>query len=163
MEYYSPQPSNCYHTSWYLFIARLNMSINPPEQKATVLGKIISWFCIIFGVSAIATPAIYAAFGAQSGKFQSIYYLILGVISVALGYFGLKHKPSAFFFIALIFLPQIIAFSTPDLSYNFIGPIQIGYGFGNVPHFHFYINLLAIIICSLSAINVFKLTSHTNQ
>ncbi|MBD9481827.1 hypothetical protein IB229_02505 [Pseudomonas sp. PDM14] len=139
------------------------MNTPTPKQEKPILGILISWFCIIFGASAIATPAVYAAFGMQSGQFLSIYYLTLGIVSLALGYFGLKSKPAAFFLIVLIFLPQIIAFTTPESNYNFIGPIQIGYGFGNAQQFYLHINLLAILVCSLSAATVFKLTKQTGK
>jgi hypothetical protein len=134
-----------------------------PEQEKQTLGTLISWFCIIFGASAIAAPAVYAAFGVQSGQFMSIYYLALGIASLFLGYFGLKSKPTSFFLIVLLFLPQIIAFTTPESSYNFIGLIQIGYGFGNAPKFYLHINLLAILVCALSAATVFKLTKQVDK
>lgn len=132
-------------------------------QEKPILGTLISWFCIIFGASAIATPAVSAAFGVQSGQFLSIYYLALGIASLILGYFGLKSKPTAFFLIVLLFLPQIIAFTTPQESYNFIGPIQVGWGFGNTRQFYFHINFLAILVCALSAATVFKLTRQTDK
>ena len=139
------------------------MDTPSPEQEKPILGTLISWFCIIFGASAIATPAVYAAFGVQSGQFLSIYYLSLGIASLILGYFGLKSKPAAFFLILLLFLPQIIAFTTPQESYNFIGPIHVGWGIGNTQQFYLHINFLAILVCALSAVTVFKLTKQTDK
>lgn len=135
------------------------MGKNFYRAKNPTLGRTLSWFCIAWGLAAILSAPIAILAENDIHKFEALYFFFIGLASMAAGYFGLKSRPGAFFAMAVIFAPQIAVFVTPDFHYNLTGPVKLGLGFGWHGHLFIYINFLAIAVCLLSTVNVFRLTT----
>lgn len=127
------------------------------KRQTPAIGIAVSLFSLAQGATAILAPTVFAAFGVATAQVSAIYLLALGIASLALGWLGIKGRPTAYFFISLLCMLQSFAFRTPDSSFNLIGPISFQFSFGREPNLEFTINALAILFAACSAFALYKM------
>ncbi|MFC4862193.1 hypothetical protein ACS8MQ_13730 [Pseudomonas sp. MAHUQ-62] len=127
------------------------------QRQTPAIGIAVSLFSLIQGAMAVMAPTVFAALGVATPQSSAIYLLTLGIVSLTLGWLGLKGRPTAYFFISLLCILQSFAFRTPDSSFNFIGPISFRFSFGREPDLEFTINALAILFAACSAFALCKM------
>ena len=86
------------------------------RRNVPALGVTVAVLAIFIGVSTLMAPAIYAALGVSVPLATTVCYMIQGAASLLLGFLGIRKRPTAFFFIALLYLPQSCTFQTPSSS-----------------------------------------------
>ena len=128
------------------------------RRNVPALGVTVAVLAIFIGVSTLMAPAIYAALGVSVPLDTTAYYMIQGAASLLLGFLGTRKRPTAFFFIALLYLPQSCTFQTPEFFFNFTGPVSIAYGLGLAPGYDISVNLLALFIIGASAWTLYRLS-----
>ncbi|BAN46383.1 hypothetical protein [Metapseudomonas resinovorans] len=127
------------------------------RRKAPAVGIVVSLFSLIQGTMSVLAPALFAILGIAVSPASATYLLLLGIASLLLGYLGIKGRPTAYFFMALLCLLQSIAFRTPDAHFNFIGPVSLSFGFGREPDLEFTINVLALLFAACAALALYQM------
>ena len=133
------------------------MEEKSPKRQTPAVGIAVSLFSLIQGAMAVMAPTVFAAFGVATAQSSTIYLLVLGIASLALGWLAFIGRPTAYFLISLLCMLQSFAFRTPDSSFNLIGPISFRFSFGREPNLEFTINALAILFAACSAFALYKM------
>lgn len=83
------------------------------RRNVPALGVTVAVLAIFIGVSTLMAPAIYAALGVSVPLDTTACYMIQGAASLLLGFLGTRKRPTAFFFIALLYLPAELHIPDP--------------------------------------------------
>ena len=120
-----------------------------PVTTARALG----WFAIGNGALTAATPILFAVFASQELPANAtVWFLLLGVASTVAGVSGLRAKPWGYWLLFAAFLVQCAEYFSQGFFISFIGPLSLKAGWGWVsPPSRFNLNILAIVVCVLSA------------
>jgi len=128
-------------------------------------GKLLAWFSLINGLLTIAMPILLNFVFKQPllPLFVAITFVVLGIVGVIAGYYGLGAKVWAFWLLFFLFLIQIAEHFSPSFFFSFIGPLSLKFGLSSVsPPSHTNINLLALVICIFAYINARSLTHQSS-
>lgn len=98
------------------------LSMNPtPTSSPTGTGRALAYFVIAYGGASLAAPLIL-----RTGTgLTTAYWIALGLLSLAGGYFGLKGKTWAFRMILVLFLLQSVQMYTQDFWFSLVGPYSL--------------------------------------
>ncbi|MDD2815869.1 MAG: hypothetical protein PHP00_09035 [Thiotrichaceae bacterium] len=113
--------------------------------------KILAWFALLNGVLCMAF-LIGNIFLRKVIAFDVfLICLVLGVLNLSAGYYGLKAKSWAFWLLFATFAFQLVEYFSNSFYFSFIGPFYLKFGFQwGQTRDHFSIinfNILAVVVC----------------
>ncbi len=120
-------------------------------------GKVLAWASIVLGV--LTTPApLLPLLSAQVpyAQWQLVYFFVLGVVTIAAGVAALKGRPWAFRLLLAVYAIQLVAYSSPSLNFDLMGPCSIALGFGYYEQRSlFTVNLVSVLACMMASYNLY--------
>jgi hypothetical protein len=101
----------------------------------------------------IATPVLLPIVASQSLPLgATLWFVVVGIASTVAGVSGLRAKPWAYWLLFATFLVQCAEYFSQGFPFSFIGPLSLKFGWVWVsPPSRFNLNVLAIVVCVLSA------------
>lgn len=114
----------------------------------TTTARLLAWFAILAGLATAATPLM-----AEPGDATSpLLCLMLGMLSLVAGGYGLGGRPWAFGLLSATYLVQVMEYQSEHLTLSLMGPVALHVAFvWQSPPSRYSLNLVALIVCLLAA------------